>query len=80
MDVQLERSEIIKRLKKVDDESLITAFKDLLDNALDSDELLEASIDRGCVQSEKNEVRPHKEVMAELKEHLSYSKSRFYPR
>lgn len=38
MDIQLEKAAIIKRLAQVNDESLIKAFKNLLDYALREDE------------------------------------------
>lgn len=71
MDIQLEKEAIIKRLEKVNDESLISTLKNLLDYALnreEADELLEASIDKGLAQSKKGESRPHREVMAEMRE------------
>jgi predicted transcriptional regulator len=71
MDIQIEKAAIIKRFEKVKDESLVKAFKNLLDYALSKDkidEMLNASIDRGLAQSAKGETRPHKEVMAELRE------------
>lgn len=74
MDVQLEKAAIIERLQKVNDESLISAFKNLLDFALnrsETDELIEASINRGLAQSVKGESRPHNEVMAEMREKYS---------
>ena len=70
MDIQMEKAAIIKRFEKINDESLVKAFKNLLDYALskdEKDEMLEASIERGLSQSEKGEVRPHKEVMAGLR-------------
>ena len=71
MDLQLEKAAIIRRLQKVNDESLIKTFKNLLDYALEreeTDQLLEASIDRGLAQSARGEGRAHKEVMAEKRE------------
>jgi predicted transcriptional regulator len=71
MNVQLEKAAIVKRLQKVNDESLIKTFKNLLDYALkreETDQLREASIDRGLAQSARGEGRAHREVMAEKRE------------
>jgi len=71
MDIQLEKAAIIKRFEKVNDESLVKTFKHLLDYALnqdETDEMLNASIDRGLEQSAKGETTPHKEVMVELRQ------------
>lgn len=71
MDIQLTKEDIIKRFQHVNDESLILAFKNLLDYALskeEADPLLNASIERGLSQSAKREVKPHKEVMAGLRQ------------
>ena len=71
MDIQLEKAAIIKRFERVNDESLVKAFKNLLDYALNkdkTDEMLNASIERGLAQSAKGSTRPHKEVMAELRQ------------
>lgn len=70
MDIQLEKASIIKRIKNVNNESLIKTFKNLLDYAQEQekDELLEISIDRGLSQSLKGDSRPHKEVMDEVRE------------
>lgn len=75
MDVQLEKAAIIKRLEKVNDESLIKAFKSLLDYALNQEEedpLLETSIDKALDQSTRGKTRPHKQVMSELRKKYEY--------
>ena len=71
MDIQLTKADIIKRFQHVNDESLILAFKNLLDYALSkegTDQLLKASIEKGLSQSAKGEVKPHEEVMAGLRQ------------
>ncbi len=71
MDIQLTKADIIKRFQHVNDESLILAFKNLLDYALSKeaeDPQLTASIERGLAQSARGEVKPHKEVMAGLRQ------------
>ncbi len=71
MDIQLTKADIIKRFQDVNDESLILAFKNLLDYALskeETDQLLKASIERGLAQSAKGEVKPHEVVMAGLRQ------------
>ncbi len=71
MDIQLAKADIIKRFQHVNDESLILAFKNLLDYALSKDEtdnLLKTSIERGLAQSAKGEGRPHEEVMSGLRQ------------
>lgn len=70
MDITSEKAEIIKRVEKVHDASLIQAIKSLLDFGLsrqEKDEELEAAIDRGLSQSKSGDTRPHKEVMAEIR-------------
>jgi hypothetical protein len=71
MDLKTEKSEIIRKVDQINDESLIYAIKNLLDFGLSyqpvDDTELEASIDRGLTQLEKGEGRAHKVVMAELK-------------
>ncbi len=70
MDITSEKAEIMRRFEQVQDASLIQAIKSLLDFGLskqtESNELA-ASIDRGLKQSKKREVRPHKQVMAEIR-------------
>ena len=71
MDIQLEKDLLIERLKQVNDESLIQALKSMLDyagNKGEVDHLLEESIDRGLYQSDKGIGRPHKQVMADIRE------------
>ena len=69
MDIQLEKANIIERLKQINDESLLQAVKSLLDNAQKNvDKQLEASIDKGLKESKQGKGRTHKEVMADLRE------------
>jgi len=69
MDIQLEKSNIIKRLKQINDESLLQAVKSLLDYAQKNvDQQLEASIDSGLKESKQGKGRAHTEVMADLRE------------
>jgi len=71
MDVQFEKAIIIKRLEEINDESLIKTFKNLLDYALkkeQSDELLDASLNRGLSQSLEGETRTHENVMKDVRE------------
>ena len=71
MDLKTEKSEIIRKVDQINDESLIYAIKNLLDFGLSyqpvDDAELEASIDRGLTQLEKGEGRTHEVVMAALK-------------
>ena len=71
MDIQLTKADIIKRFQNVNDESLILAFKNLLDYALnkeETDKQLKSSIERGLTQSAKGEGKSHEEVMAGLRQ------------
>lgn len=71
MDVQLEKETIIKRWESVNDESLIKAFKNLLDYALkkeETGELLNESLDKGLAQSYKDETKTHENVMHDIRE------------
>ena len=69
MDIQLEKANIIERLKQINDESLLQAVKSLLDYAQKNvDKQLEASIDKGLKESKQGKGRAHKEVMADLRE------------
>jgi len=71
MDIQLTKADIIERFQHVNDESLILAFKNLLDYALskeEADPLLKASIEKGLSQSARGEVKPHEAVMAGLRQ------------
>jgi predicted transcriptional regulator len=71
MDISAEKAEIIKRFEQVNDTSLIQAIKSLLDFGLskqaERNEALEASIERGLNQSKNGEVKPHHQVMTELR-------------
>lgn len=71
MNIGAEKAEVIKRIEKVHDLSLIRAVKNLLDFGISKqavgDEALEASIDRGLKQSELGEVTPHEDVMKEIR-------------
>jgi predicted transcriptional regulator len=72
MDIGAEKAEVLKRLEKVYDLSLIRAVKNLLDFGLSKqtaeDEGLEASIDRGLDESQRGQVMPHEEVMKEIRD------------
>ncbi|HEY5826687.1 MAG TPA: hypothetical protein VIT44_20105 [Cyclobacteriaceae bacterium] len=72
MNISSEKAEIIKRFEQINDVSLIQAIKNLLDFGLSKqtqkNEALEESIDKGLIQSNEGAVRPHKEVMAEIRE------------
>jgi len=72
MNISSEKAEIIKRFEQINDASLIQAIKNLLDFGLSKqtqkNEALEESIDKGLIQSKEASVRPHKEVMAEIRE------------
>jgi len=71
MDLGAEKAAIIKRFEQVHDLKLIKAIKDLLDFGLskqiNDDQALEESINRGMQQSKQGLVRPHSEVMAEVR-------------
>jgi predicted transcriptional regulator len=71
MDISSEKAEIMRRFEQVYDASLIQAIKNLLDFGLskqsERDEALEASIDRGLNESKNGKVRPHQEVMTEMR-------------
>lgn len=71
MDLAAEKEEIIKRFNQVHDLALIKAIKNLLDFGLSKqvgdDAALDASIKRGLEQSKKRQVRPHEEVMKEIR-------------
>lgn len=71
MDIQLEKANLIERLRQVKDESLIKAIKNMLDYSAKKesiDHLLEDSLDRGIVQSDKASGRSHLEVMKEMRD------------
>ena len=68
MDIHAEKAEIIKRFEQVNDTFLIQAIKDLLDfKPPEPDEALESSLDHALLQSVKRQVRPHREVMIEIR-------------
>ena len=71
MDIGAEKAEVLKRLEKVSDLSLIRAVRNLLDFGLSKqtteDEALEGSIDRGLKQSLHGEVIPHEQAMNEIR-------------
>lgn len=69
MNIQLEKSNIIKRLQQINDESLLQAVKSLLDYAQKNvEQPLEASIDKGLAESAQGQGRPHTKVMGDLRE------------
>lgn len=72
MDIGAEKAEVLKRLEKVYDISLLRAVKNLLDFGLSKqrveDEALESSIDRGLNESQRGEVTPHQQVMKEIRD------------
>lgn len=71
MDISSEKAEVMKRFEQVHDISLIRVIKNILDFGLSKqadDEVLDASIERGLNQSNKGEVRPHQQVMTEIRE------------
>ncbi len=71
MDIHAEKADLIKRFELVQDASLLQAIKSLLDFGLSKqaeyDDALEASIDKGLIQSKGGDVRPHDEVMHEIR-------------
>ncbi len=74
MDISAEKEEIMRRFSQVHDIDLIKAIKSLLDFGLhrqenDEDEYiaLNASIERGLKDCKNGLVRPHEEVMVELR-------------
>ncbi len=71
MDVQAEKSEILRKVELVSDEELIRAIQSLLNFGLSHQPIvdfeLEESINRGLEQLERGEGRPHEEVWASLK-------------
>lgn len=71
MDISSEKAEVMKRFEQVHDISLIRVIKNILDFGLSKqsdDEALDTSIERGLNQSNKGEVRPHQQVMSEIRE------------
>lgn len=71
MDIAQEKAEVLKDLEKVQDLSLIRAVKNLLDFGLSKQELhneeLELSINRALGESFRGEVKPHTQVMQEIR-------------
>jgi hypothetical protein len=71
MNIKTERSEIIKKVDRITDESLLHAIRNLVDFGLSyqpaKDLELEASIDRALVQLEQGKGRATKAVMASVK-------------
>ncbi len=68
MDISAEKIEIIKRFEQVNDASLIQAIKDLLDfKPTEPNEAFESALDHAISQSNDWQVKPHKEVMAEIR-------------
>ena len=72
MSLETEKKAVIKKFEQVDDIYLIRAIKNMLEYALKKSgqsetDLLDASINRGLEQSDKGEGKPHKEVMAGLR-------------
>ena len=72
MDITTEKAEILKRLDQVNDLSLVSAIRSLLDFGLSKQNLenneMENSINRGLQQAERGELRPHEEVIAEIRD------------
>jgi predicted transcriptional regulator len=72
MDITTEKAEILKRLDQVNDLSLVSAVRNLLDFGLSKQNLenneMENSINRGLQQAERGELRPHEEVIAEIRD------------
>jgi predicted transcriptional regulator len=72
MDITTEKAEILKRLDQVNDLSLVSAVRNLLDFGLSKqaleNEVMENSINRGIQQAERGELRPHDEVIAEIRD------------
>ena len=72
MSLETEKKAVIKKFEQVDDIYLVRAIKNMLEYALKKSrqsetDLLDASINRGLEQSDKGEGKPHKEVMAGLR-------------
>jgi hypothetical protein len=72
MNVQAEKAEIIKIFEKINDADIIQAVKDLLDfTSNNTDPSLESALDKSLQQSNARKVRPHHEVMAEIRAYFS---------
>ena len=68
MDIIAEKAEIIRQFEQVNDAFVIQAIKDLLAfKPSEHDEALESALDHALKQSDARQVRPHKEVMAEVR-------------
>ena len=72
MNIAAEKKAIIKRVDEVHDISLIKAIKNLLDFGLSNQSnshyaALDSAIEEGIRQADNGEVRPHKEVWAEIR-------------
>lgn len=70
MNISVEKAEIIRRLQGLEDEAVIMAIRLLLDAQDEQNEVesgLDYSINRALSQSQAGEVRPHKSVMAEIR-------------
>ena len=68
MNLSAEKAELIKRFEEIKDTDVIQAIKDLLDfSPTDHEEALETALDKALLQSEKKQVRPHKEVIADIR-------------
>lgn len=70
MDIQAEKLQLIEQVLKLQNTDMINQVKELLEEFSER-ELLEKSIDRGVEQSRNGEVRPHNEVMAEMRSKYS---------
>lgn len=70
-----EKADIIRHLDQINDESVISAIKNIVDFVIlkqkESDATLEISLRNGLLQSERGETRPHEEVMADLRKRLA---------
>lgn len=68
MDIKIEKEKLIKRFEQVENEEIIQAVKDLLDfNADNSNSALESALDNALKQSKTRKVRPHHEVITEIR-------------
>ncbi len=73
MNIQLAKADILKRFEQVNDESLIFAIKNLLDDALkkgQTDEMLDTSIDKALQQVKEGKVTSHNEVREKYRKWL----------
>lgn len=72
MNLTAEKAAVIKQLEKVDDLSLVIAVKHLLEygtnhHAEQNDLLLEASIQKGLEDIKTNMLKPHSEIMENIR-------------